>query len=161
VICKKVKGEYICFTNRAPGSKLANSSRYSNMDYIILSTLVGVAVCLVVLTYDIVCQWSKNLKRRMEHLPMEMHLKGLQVDCAIPSWHINGHGQSCQQNYCLGYMRGVGCTCGEEIKSSWSHTNPLATSVREMGPAARHEMLNDYWNGFNFRKIVGFGMCLA
>jgi hypothetical protein len=78
------------------------------MDYIILSTLVGVAVRLVVLTYDIACQWLKNLKRRMEPLPMEMHLKGLQVDCAIPSWHINRHGQSCQQNYCLGYMRGLG-----------------------------------------------------
>jgi hypothetical protein len=25
-----------------------------------------------------------------------------------------------------------------------------------MGPAARHDTLNDQWNGWNFRKIVGF-----
>ena len=53
-------------------------------------------------------------------------------------------------------MKGVGRTCGEEIEVSWAHTNPLATSVREMGPAAQHETLNDHWNGWNFHKIVGF-----
>ncbi|KIJ90114.1 hypothetical protein K443DRAFT_126586, partial [Laccaria amethystina LaAM-08-1] len=35
-------------------------------------------------------------------------------------------------------------------------TNPLAPSVREMGPAARHDTLNDHWGGWNFCKIVGF-----
>jgi len=58
-------------------------------------------------------------------------------------------------------MKGVGRTCGEEVESSWSHTNPLAPSVREMGPAARHDTLNDHWNGWNFRKIVGFRMYFA
>jgi hypothetical protein len=68
---------------------------------------------------------------------------------------INGHGQKCQDNYNLGYMKGTGRTCGEEIEATWSHTNSLAASVREMGPGARHETLNDHWNGWNFRKVVG------
>jgi len=34
--------------------------------------------------------------------------------------------------------------------------NPLAPSIREMGPAVRHNTLNDHWSGWNFRKIVGF-----
>jgi hypothetical protein len=53
-------------------------------------------------------------------------------------------------------MEGVGRTVGEDIETMWSGTNPLAPSVREMGPAARHDTLNDHWIGWNFRKIVGF-----
>ena len=49
--------------------------------------------------------------------------------------------------------------CGEEVEITWTHTNPLAPSVREMAPAARHETLNDHWNGWNFWKIVGFRKC--
>ncbi|KIL54292.1 hypothetical protein M378DRAFT_92846, partial [Amanita muscaria Koide BX008] len=56
---------------------------------------------------------------------------------------------------------GTGKTCGEEVEISWSHTNPLASSVREMGPAARHDTLNDHWNGWNFRKIVGLRTSFA
>ena len=57
-------------------------------------------------------------------------------------------------------MEGVGRTVGEDVETIWAGTNPLAPSVREMGPAARHDTLNDHWNGWNFRKIVGFGMYL-
>ena len=127
------------------------------MDFIILSTLMGLALFRIVLMYDIACQWYKNFKKRMNQFPLDMQLtNGVSVDAAIPSWHINGHGSSCRQNFCLGYMKGVGRTCGEEIETTWSHTNPLAASVREMGPAARHDTLNDHWNGWNFRKIIGF-----
>lgn len=50
----------------------------------------------------------------------------------------------------------AGRTVGEDIETTWAGTNALAPSVREMGPAARHDTLNDHWNGWNFRKIVGF-----
>jgi len=130
--------------------------RYSNMDYIILSALLGITLPWIVITYDIACQWSKNLRKRMKDYPESMRLKPeTKIDVAVPSWHINGHGQSCRQNFSLGYMKGARKTCGEEVETSWSHTNPLASSVREMGPAARHDTLNDHWNGWNFRKIVG------
>ena len=81
-----------------------------------------------------------------------------QVDVAIPGWHINGHGAKCRNNFNLSYMEGAGRTTGEDIETTWAGTNPLAPSVREMGPAARHDTLNDHWNGWNFRKIVGFHM---
>ena len=93
----------------------------------------------------------------MVQLPQDLQLRSdVRIDAAIPSWHINGHGSSCRQNYYLGDMKGAGRTCEEEIETTWSHTNPLAASVREMAPAARHEALTDHWNGWNFRKIVGF-----
>jgi len=128
------------------------------MDYIILSLLIGVTLALIILTYDIACQWSKNFKRRMANFPEHMRLgNDVEFDVAIPR-HINGHGQSCRQNFYLGYMTGAGRTCGEEVEVSWSNTNPLAPSVREMGPAARHDTLNDHWNGWNFTKVVNLSM---
>lgn len=83
-----------------------------------------------------------------------------QVDVAIPGWHINAHGAKCRNNFNLSYMPGAGRTTGEDIETTWAGTNALAPSVREMGPAARHDTLNDHWNGWNFRKIVGFSKVL-
>ena len=129
------------------------------MDFIILSALIGVTLCHVLITYDIGCQWSKNRAKRMLDFPESMHMSAnTVVDIAIPSWHINGHGVACHENFCLSYMKGVGKMCGGEVEISWSHTNPLTTSVREMGPAARHDTLNDHWNGWNFRRTVALRM---
>ena len=55
-------------------------------------------------------------------------------------------------------MKGAGRTCREEVENTWSSTNALAPSVREMAPGARPDTLNDHWNGWNFCKIVGFCM---
>ncbi len=130
------------------------------MDFIILSALVGVTLPCVIITYDIACQWSKKFTPRMAKFPEHMRLSSnTKIDAAIPSWHINGHGEKCRRDFCLGYTPGAGRTCGEEVEISWSHTNPLAPSVREMGPAARHETLDDHWNGWNFRRIVRFHKC--
>lgn len=137
------------------------SSRYCHADFILFATLVGILLLRIVLTYDIACQWSKNIKKRMEDFPPEMRIPDrTTVDVAIPSWHINGHGTTCRNNFNLSYMEGVGRTVGEDVETIWAGTNPLAPSIREMGPAARHDTLNDHWNGWNFRKIIGFGMNL-
>ena len=93
----------------------------------------------------------------MEEFSSEMKIPDTtQIEVAIPGWHINGHGESCRNNFNLSYMAGVGRTVGEDVETTWAGTNPLAPSVREMGPAARHDTLNDHWNGWNFQKIVGF-----
>ena len=132
--------------------KLRSVLRYCNMDYIVLSTLVGIILLCIIITYDIACQWSKNFKKRMSEFPQHMKISDTTtINTAIPSWHINGHRASCHQNFALGYIKGAGQTYGEEVKISWSHTNPLE-------PAAHYETLNDHWNGWNFRKIVGFRM---
>ncbi|KAH6886031.1 hypothetical protein BKA70DRAFT_1465400 [Coprinopsis sp. MPI-PUGE-AT-0042] len=133
-----------------------NPSRFANMDYIFFAAIIIIALLRIVITYDIACQWSKKLQSRMEKLPE--HLKrtdNVDIHAAIPSWHINAHGPDCQVNFALMYQEGNGRTCGDEIEGTWDHTNSLGTSVREMGPGARHETLNDHFSGYNFQKIVG------
>lgn len=125
------------------------------MDFIIFAALVGIILPWIFITYDIGCQWSKNFRSRMADFPEQMRIDpATRVDVAIPSWHINGHGQRCRRDFYLGY-------CGEEVEMTWSSTNALVASVREMGPGARHDTLNNHWNGWNFRKIVGFHMCYS
>ena len=86
---------------------------------------------------NIICQWSKNFRKCMEQFPPEMQIPdSIHVDVAIPGWHINGHGDACRNNFNLSYMKGVGRTVGEDIETTWVGTNPLAASVRKMGPAA-------------------------
>ncbi|KAH9956388.1 hypothetical protein BGW80DRAFT_1439367 [Lactifluus volemus] len=145
-----------CLIRKNGAGDLQKGERYCNMDYIILSALAGVKLPRVVITYDVGCQWCKNFERRMEELADDLKLDPATiVEVGIPSWHINGHGENCK-SFCLSYMDGVGRTCGEEVETTWAQTNALGTSVREMGPGARHETLNDQWCGWNFRKIVGF-----
>lgn len=93
----------------------------------------------------------------MEEFPDDMKIDlNTQLDIAIPSWHINRYGLDYKANFNLSYMDGIGRTCGEEVETTWAHTNVLGASIREMCPGARHETLNDHWNGWNFWKIVCF-----
>ncbi|KAH6869702.1 hypothetical protein BKA70DRAFT_1379599 [Coprinopsis sp. MPI-PUGE-AT-0042] len=118
---------------------LQKGETYANMTYIFFAAVMAVALLRIVITYDIACQWSKNLYSRMETLPEE----------------LNKATTDCQANFALGYREGNGRTCGDEIEGTWDHTNSLGTSVREMAPGARHETLNDHFGGYNFHKIVG------
>ncbi|KAH6905400.1 hypothetical protein BKA70DRAFT_1373172 [Coprinopsis sp. MPI-PUGE-AT-0042] len=135
---------------------LQKGETFANMDYIFFAAILIVALLRIVITYDIACQWSKKLQSRMERLPDHLkRMDDVDIHAAIPSWHINAHGPDCQVNFALMYKEGNGRTCGDEIEGTWDHTNSLGTSVREMGPGARHKTLNNHFGGYNFQKIVG------
>ncbi|KAF8984861.1 hypothetical protein BDQ17DRAFT_1393808 [Cyathus striatus] len=141
---------------------LQKGERYCNIDFIVLSTLIGVSLSWIVITYDIGCQWSKNLKQRIETYPESMRIPpNMHIDVGVPSWHINGHGSSCQSTYALGYLPGAGRTCGEEVETTWSSSNHLRPSTCEMGPASHHEVLNDQWIAWNFQKTIGFSIIMS
>ena len=108
------------------------------MDYMVLSALAAVSVLHIVVSYDIGCQWSKNLQEQISKYDDDnLQLpEDTQLEIRIPSWHINGHGSYCQNNYSLNYLPGVGRTCGEDVEISWSQTNSLAPSTHEMGSGA-------------------------
>ncbi|TBU58879.1 hypothetical protein BD310DRAFT_906324 [Dichomitus squalens] len=111
---------------------------YANMDYLYFSTLLGV-ILVILISYDIVCQWYKNLFSRMvEDFPEEMWINQSRWDSiqfAIPKKHWKVHGSNpSHSRFSLNYLPHVGRTYGEGIKSHWSHMNPLSLSTREMSP---------------------------
>ena len=130
------------------------------MDFILLSTLVGTVFGLLVLSYDIMCQWSRNLAIRMPQFPTSMQLPDETVKSikkVIPKLHIYGHGKACQINYSLNFLKYSARTNGEDPERWWAHINPVSMSTQEMGPGARHDTIDDHAGAWNWRKIAGFG----
>jgi len=150
----------------SPSSYMAHLflRRYINTDYAFASSIVtdlnsGVRRLLV--TYDIGCQWGINLQRRLSTYtpPLNLDLRNLtSFRVAVPKFHLIGHGASCQVPYNLALMDGVGLTHGEGVETVWSHSTSLATWSRENGPAARHQILDDHWGSWNWRKTCNSRM---
>lgn len=125
----------------------------------IVSTLVRVYLTLLLICYDIACQYHKKFFKRIgDHFPEEVQLDTARtkIQWAIPKKHIAVHGPNHSQ-YSLNFLPGVGRTYGEGIESSWSHMNPVSMSTKEMGPAYRHEVLDDHWGSWNWAKIQNLG----
>jgi hypothetical protein len=130
------------------------------MDFIVFSGLIGTILQSIVFSYDIACQWSRNLPRRLQQLPESMHLTANQLASAqfvIPKFHIYAHGLSCQTSFSLNFLPFMARTDGEEPERWWAHINPVSMSTKEMGPGARLDTLDDHAAAWNWRKIVGMG----
>ncbi|KAJ8455539.1 hypothetical protein ONZ51_g12418 [Trametes cubensis] len=136
--------------------------KFPYMDFLVVSTLLGSAMFMLVLSYDIACQYCKNFERRLreDFLPeMRLDLEDVKVRFVIPKNHFNVHGRNHSQ-YSLNLVPHVGRTYGEGVESSWSHLNPVAMSTREMALATRHEVLNDHIGAWNWHKTIELGPSL-
>ncbi|KAI9059925.1 hypothetical protein FKP32DRAFT_1613943 [Trametes sanguinea] len=132
--------------------------KFSYMDFLLVSTLLSVMVFLLVVSYDIACQYCKHFNRRVqEDFPEELRpdLDDLNIRWVIPKHHIAVHGAN-HSHFSLNNLSGVGRVYGEGVESSWSSLNPIAMSTREMALATRHEVLNDHMGDWNWRKTIGF-----
>jgi hypothetical protein len=132
--------------------------RYSNMDYIVFSGIRGQKHYRIVFSYDIACQWSKNLGKRLNDLPPSLlpNLETLQMD-GVPPFHIPAHSKKCQSAFSFHLLPGVGRTCGETVETEWAHINPVSVSTKEMSPYAREETLDDHWNSWNHLRRAKLG----
>jgi hypothetical protein len=129
------------------------------MDFIVLYTLIGV-ITLLKLSYDIACQWSRNLKSRIPQFPPWMRIPAvifIWIQYVIPKFHIYGHGNKCQFRFSLNFLKFSARTNGEEPERWWAHINPLSMSTKEMSPGSRADTVDDHAAAWNFRKIIGLG----
>ncbi|KAJ3817326.1 hypothetical protein F5880DRAFT_1493129, partial [Lentinula raphanica] len=142
---------------------LQKGERYANMDYAFGSFLRHHDPALTkVVSYDIACQWHKNLMRRVKVLPslVSWDLSLHKIFFAIPKLHIHGHQLSCQLNFSLNWLWGAGRTDGEGVERPWAHLGPIASSTRDMGPGSRHGTMNDHFGHWNWVKLIGLGSLL-
>jgi Kyakuja-Dileera-Zisupton transposase len=133
------------------------------MDFIIFSCLFGVVVALILFSYDICCQWSRNLKKRIPQLPAAMQPSRALVEkfkFVIPKFHLHNHGIRCQNNFNLNWLRHSAQSDLEDPERWWAHINPVSMSTREMGEGSRHDTINDHALAWNWRKITKFGGCI-
>lgn len=142
---------------------LQKGERYFNTDIVFLSSTRSRSLSRLVVSYDIACQWRRNLMSRCQEFPPHLreHLLRLSIVYAIPKFHLPAHGFSCQTLFSLNFIPGSARVDGEAIERLWAATNPVATSTREMGSGARHDFLESRWGTQNFKKMVNLGESLS
>ncbi|KAJ3503382.1 hypothetical protein NLJ89_g8461 [Agrocybe chaxingu] len=135
---------------------LQKGERYVNMDYFFLTSLANCEPARLVVSYDIACQWAKNLASCCEVYPPNIlsTQKDLEVVYLVPKFHLPAHIQVCQENFSFNFIPGVGRTDGESPERGWAAANAVANSTREMGPGLRRDVLDDHFGDYNWRKIM-------
>ncbi len=135
----------------------AYAHRFANMDFIFLSAVCNTALLILVASYDIACQWKRNLGSWITQFPeyLQPNLAATVIRYLIPKFHLPGHGLACQSRFSHNLAPGVGRTDGEGIERDWSWINPAAMSTKQMGPGARHDTLDDHWGDMNWRETLG------
>ncbi|KAL1724918.1 hypothetical protein EV714DRAFT_240356 [Schizophyllum commune] len=143
---------------------LQAGERYANMDYALGSLLRFHSPQLkVVLSYDIACQFSKNLQERVDKLPPALRFVALArtMRFVVPKLHILGHQVACQLLYNIAYLFGGARTDGEGVERGWAHLGPLGVSLRQMGPGSAADTLDDHSGHYNWQKLLGLGLFLV
>ncbi|KAJ6523886.1 hypothetical protein DFH09DRAFT_1329751 [Mycena vulgaris] len=139
---------------------LQQGERYLNMDWMFFKGIEGTLLQLFFVSYDIACQWHKNIWDRMQSYPWELRQENSKrfFVFLVPKFHLPAHIESCNIKFSFLLMRYVGQTDGEVPERGWANINPLAMSTREMGPHLRWEVLDDHFNYWNWKKILAMGV---
>ncbi|KAG1769718.1 hypothetical protein EV702DRAFT_1181707 [Suillus placidus] len=141
---------------------LQKGERYLNMDYLVFSALVGFTATMLNISYDIACQWSKNLWNRMDSIPAHLHIprSNMVIRYFVPKFHIAAHVAACQVNFSWNLTKWVGRTDGEAPERGWANANRVASSTKEMGPGTRRDTLDDHFGDWNWKKTTTVGRTL-
>ena len=141
--------------------------RYANMDFIIASVIQAfviqtLALIIILLSYDIACQWFVNLFVRMEeHWPLNLRIPATtKLIPAILKLHEPMHGRKNHSGYSLNFIPGVGKADMETPERVWAGHNGLGNSTKTQGPGGRHDVLDDHFSFWNWLKYVGLGKTL-
>jgi hypothetical protein len=133
------------------------------MDYTFASALqLYAGLILVLISYDIACQWFTNLYKRMEeHWPMDLRIStATKLIPAIPKLHEPSHTAANHQMYSLNYILGVGQLDFECPERVWSGHNAVGNSTKSQGPGSRQDVLDDHFSFWNWQKYVDLGPTL-
>ncbi|KAJ7029952.1 hypothetical protein C8F04DRAFT_916776, partial [Mycena alexandri] len=136
---------------------LQKGERYANMDFIAMSSVAGFDGMELTFSYDIACQWAKNLHERIRKLPEDLQLDfdSIHFQTGLPVWHASSHEAQCANLNSLSFLPGVGKTDGEGIERLWAELNAFAYHTKHMGLGHRADTLDDKINYHNWMKNLG------
>ena len=132
------------------------------MDYVFGSVMTLILVVMVLVSYDVACQWFVNLSTRMKQdWPDEIKFdRPIKLIPAIPKLHYAMHETANHEIFSLNLIPGAGlsnCECPERV---WAPHNPLGNSTKTQAPGSRHDVLDDHFSSWNWLKYVGIGATL-
>ncbi|KAF8125542.1 hypothetical protein K438DRAFT_1535231, partial [Mycena galopus ATCC 62051] len=128
--------------------------RYCNLDFLLLSTLVGFLLMWLVTSYNIACQYGVGFWDRMLQFPdwMQLKISDANVRWKVLNFHLPDHKPGCHCLFSFHFMFGAGMTHGEGVEQNWSFSNGAAASTRLMGSGSRHATLEDVFGFHNYER---------
>ena len=158
MIYKRVNGK--CYLDFASAIRSYKNFSQCNIDYLFTSSIVGVGIRKLTVSYDVCCNWFTNFWTRFDHLPatLKSYLPMTAIRALVPKFHLQSHAEKCHSAFSFNYSKGCGRTDGEGVERNWDELNGQAPSTAEMVPGHRWETLNDCCGWANFRKTMGLGM---
>ncbi|KAF8145909.1 hypothetical protein K438DRAFT_1629288, partial [Mycena galopus ATCC 62051] len=130
--------------------------RFCNMDFLLFGALLNVVIMFLVVSYDVACQYSKNVWKRMPNLPSKYHLNSDPGDVRwlIPNFHLPAHKKGCHSAFSFHWLWGGGRTHGETVEQNWEFLNGIAGATKLMGLGARHTALEGLFSFHNWRRLI-------
>lgn len=113
---------------------------------------------MLLLIYDIICQFWVNLAKRFNLLSSWLTLPtGMQLLYGIGQFHVHGHQQKCYARYSPNFIQGAGIQDGETLEPLWDPLNEISDSTRGMSTSHRREVIDDHMNYSNWAKTTRIG----
>ena len=112
-----------------------------------------------VVSYDIMCQWGLNLRKRLKGFPLENaeRLDDHIVARVVPKFHLAAHKETCRVNFSLNYEPGVGRSDMEGPERTWFGLQGGGTT-KDQGPGYWSDAMDDKFGHWNWTKLVRLGI---
>jgi hypothetical protein len=107
--------------------------------------------------YDICCQWLIHFRERVSESELLNLSDSLEITGAVGKWHLAAHISECFPRFTLNFVEGAAQVEGEILETLWSGLDEVAGLTQAMSIAHRQEVLDDYMNDSNWRKIIRMG----
>ena len=132
------------------------------MDYAICEALKhfpGRQAALII--YDICCQWFTNFRKRISESEWLEMWDDIEITAAVGKWHLAAHIRECFAKFSLNFIEGSAEVDGEIMETLWSGLDLVAGITQGMTIAHRQEVLDDYINDSNWKKLLNLRtLCL-
>lgn len=133
-------------------------NRQINIDYSICQALKSFPRHQrALIIYDICCQWIIHFRERVSESEFLAITEPLDILGAVGKWHLAAHIPECFPKFTLNFVEGAGQVEGEILETLWSGLDQVAGLTQAMSIAHRQEVLDDYMNDSNWRKIIRMG----
>ena len=84
----------------------------------------------------------------------------MEITGAVGKWHLAAHIPECFPKFTLNFIEGAGQVEGEILETLWSGLDEVAGLAQSMSIAHHQEVLDEYMNDSNWRKIIRMGRIL-
>ena len=134
------------------------SPRYANVDYVVGRSTNHNDEPKLIASYDIMCQWAKNLRKRFNEFPVtgSSGLDDRIVARVVPKFHLAAHRSECRANFSLNFEPGAARKDMEGPEQTWFSLQG-GGSTKDQGPGFWSDTMDDKFSHWNWTKLVSLG----